>query len=140
MELKEATKDPILKPVAEMLIRKIRKGGFFGISEKDLILISRNPEGAGDFIFKLIQKMAAVTPGEVELRVPKTLWQYFKYFYFPDWLKKKYPPKFLLYDALVLLPDLWKKAGYPEDFLKKNTHKFTFLPTGEGVWSKEDDN
>ena len=139
MELKEATKDPILKPVAEMLIKKIRQRGHFAISEKDLILISRNPAAAGNFIFRLIQKLAVVTPGERKLRAPKTPWQHFKYFYFPDWLKKKFPPKFMIFDAMVILPDLWKEAGYPKDFLEKNVHRFTFFPIGEGPWSKNDD-
>ena len=140
MEVKLETKNKLIQGLIPGLIKKLETSGQFGVQEEDLLRIYDGSQG--EILFKLTMMLAATVPGATKLKFPLSPWQYFKDRYFPRWAKRRWKrcrPRLNVYDAVILLPKLWIKHGYPKDWLEKNEHRCFFLPLGEHYWIEKEE-
>jgi hypothetical protein len=57
-----------------------------------------------DIVLTMTRKVP--TWGKVEITVPETWWDGFKAQYFPAWLKKRFPVRYITHKATKILPEL----------------------------------
>lgn len=78
---------------------------------------------------RTVKEMLALKAGDRIIRYPKNWKEAFRERWLPQWMKKRFPIKYIEYDVLVVFPNLLKEFPVPMQLRNKN-YFMTFTKPG----------